>query len=631
MGAAIPVMHYTGMAAAHFTRNLERPDYGNSVSISDLGVFGIAFVTLIVLVTALVTSAVDRRFGHQAIELENSERRYRQLVDVAQVILWRRDVVTSEFDLVSGEAERLLGYPTRLWLEDPDFWMDHVHPEDRPYVSACWQKAARQGCHLPFEYRMVAADGRIVWLRASIGAVDIPSERSRLVAAMLDITGLKQAEQSLREQKHLLESLITTVPDSIYFKDLESRFVLINRAQAKLLGLPNCEDALGKSDADFFDETHAAKARIDEQKIMQTGIGMVEEEERELWPDGRVTWASTTKMPLIDMKGAMIGTLGMSKNITSRKRAEQWLDERSAELLAMNRRLQQEISERLLLESQLVQAQKLESIGQLAAGIAHELNTPIQYIGDNIRFLRDAFSSMTRVLSVQPKLTAELERLNVAPELVSLVSTVAGEADLDYLFEEVPRAIDQCAQGVQSVATIVMAMKEFSHPGKAEQATIDINHAIENTLVVCRNEWKYVADATTDLDPGLPAVRCFPGEFNQVILNLVVNAAHAVASAAREGREKGIIAVSTRSAGPFVEICIKDNGIGISAAAQPRIFTPFFTTKEIGKGTGQGLALARSVIVKKHKGTITFESEENVGTTFIVCLPIAGIGNDEVS
>jgi signal transduction histidine kinase len=279
----------------------------------------------------------------------------------------------------------------------------------------------------------------------------------------------------------------------------------------------------------------------------------------------------------------------------------------------------------------LVQAQKLESIGQLAAGIAHELNTPIQYVGDNIRFLRDAFSSMSLVLGEQTKLSTEMERLGTALELVASVSSVREETDLEYLLDEVPRAIDQCGEGVGHVAAIVMAMKEFSHPGKAEQVTIDINHAIESTLVVCRNEWKYVADAVADLEPGLPGVRCFPGEFNQVILNLVVNAAHAIAGVARENGEKGKITVSTRSAGQFVEIRVADNGTGISEAARPRIFTPFFTTKEIGKGTGQGLALARSVIVKKHRGTISFESEENVGTTFIVQLPIDGIRSAEAA
>ncbi len=198
------------------------------------------------------------------------------------------------------------------------------------------------------------------------------------------------------------------------------------------------------------------------------------------------------------------------------------------------------------------------------------------------------------------------------------------ETDFNYLQEEIPKAIKQTLEGVERVAKIVRAMKEFSHPGPKEKTPTNLNRAIENTVTVARNEWKYVAEITLDLDPDLPLVPCLPQEFNQVILNLIVNAAHAIGDVVGHGgQEKGTISVSTRRKGDKVEIKVADTGTGIAPEIRSKIFDPFFTTKEVGKGTGQGLAIARSIIVDKHGGTITFETEVSKGTTFTICLPLA--------
>jgi signal transduction histidine kinase len=198
-------------------------------------------------------------------------------------------------------------------------------------------------------------------------------------------------------------------------------------------------------------------------------------------------------------------------------------------------------------------------------------------------------------------------------------------ADSGYLLEEIPKAIEQTLEGVTRVSRLVGAMKEFSHPGTKEKIPLDLNHAIENTITVARNEWKYVADLETEFDPLLPLISCQPGEFNQVTLNLIVNAAHAIADVVgKGGSTKGKIKIQTRDSTEWVEIRIQDTGSGIPEKVRARVFDPFFTTKEIGKGTGQGLAIARSVIVDKHGGTIHFETEEGKGTTFIVRLPHDG-------
>jgi signal transduction histidine kinase len=282
-------------------------------------------------------------------------------------------------------------------------------------------------------------------------------------------------------------------------------------------------------------------------------------------------------------------------------------------------------AERQNVEIELRNAQKLESIGRLAAGIAHEINTPTQYIGDNTRFLHDAFRDLKVVIGQAEELLCAAEGNRVTPELLKKVRAGRDAADLDLLDAEIPKAIEQSLVGIERVTKIVRAMKEFSHPGSAEKAPLDINRAIETTLTVCRSEWKYVAEAATEFDGELPPVSCHASQFNQVILNLVVNAAHAIGDVVGDGAQgKGRIEISTRRAGEDVEIRVKDSGTGIPAPVQEHIFEPFFTTKGVGKGSGQGLALARSIVVEKHGGTIDFETEEGKGTTFIVRLPLHG-------
>jgi signal transduction histidine kinase len=284
-----------------------------------------------------------------------------------------------------------------------------------------------------------------------------------------------------------------------------------------------------------------------------------------------------------------------------------------------------DITERRILEGQLRQAQKLESIGQLAAGIAHEINTPTQYIGDNVRFLKDAFRDLKSLIENCESLLAAAEGNSGSTETIQKIKAAVSRTETGYLLEEIPKAIEQTLEGVTRVSTLVGAMKEFSHPGAKEKTPLDLNHAIANTITVARNEWKYVADLETDFDASLPPIPCQPGEFNQVILNLIINAAHAIADViGKESSEKGKIKVQTRNCKEWAEIRIQDTGSGIPEEVRARVFDPFFTTKEIGKGTGQGLAIARSVIVDKHGGTIHFETEDGNGTTFIVRLPHDG-------
>jgi signal transduction histidine kinase len=282
-----------------------------------------------------------------------------------------------------------------------------------------------------------------------------------------------------------------------------------------------------------------------------------------------------------------------------------------------------DITEYKLMERQLVQSQKLESIGQLAAGIAHEINTPAQYVGDNTRFLETAFENLETIHLLYDRLLEDHRAGSPLEPLIQTIGAVEEEMDFDFIRKEIPEAIRQSLEGIERITRIVLSMKEFSHPGTDEKTGVDINRAIQSTITVARNEWKYVAEVSTDFDLELPPVHCLVGEFNQVILNMIINASHAIADKVGEGAaQKGTIGVTTRRDGDFVEIRISDDGRGIREDIRSKIFDPFFTTKDVGKGTGQGLAISHTVIVKKHGGIIDFESKPGEGTTFIIRLPI---------
>jgi len=281
----------------------------------------------------------------------------------------------------------------------------------------------------------------------------------------------------------------------------------------------------------------------------------------------------------------------------------------------------QHVSGTQMPEAQHQHRQMQEAVGQLAAGIAHEINTPAQFASDNLTFLRDSWKSLSEVLGVYRSAIADGIGKGFSKQTWSAIHEAERKEDLDFIASEIPRAIEQAMDGVQRVATIVRAMKEFSHPDSAEKAPVDINKAIETTITVARNEWKYVADIDTRFDTGLSQVVCHAGELNQVVLNLIVNAAHAIKDKVKD-QEKGLITVRTCAKGEFAEIAITDTGTGIPEAVRSRVFDPFFTTKEVGRGTGQGLALAHTSIVKKQGGKIWFETEVGRGTTFFIHLPM---------
>jgi signal transduction histidine kinase/HAMP domain-containing protein len=285
------------------------------------------------------------------------------------------------------------------------------------------------------------------------------------------------------------------------------------------------------------------------------------------------------------------------------------------------RGLMQNVTDLRRLERELIAAQKLESVGRLAAGVAHEINTPVQFVSDNVHFVRTSIVDISNVVQAYRALQAAAQTGDAA-SAAERAAAAEQAADLDYLLLNVPLALDGAVEGLGRIATIVRSMKEFAHPDQAQKTSADLDQAIRSTLVIAHNEYKYVAELDAEFGQ-LPLVECYLGEINQVILNLLINASHAIGDVVNGGSQLGKITVRTRRIGDEIEISIGDTGTGIPESARDKIFDPFFTTKEVGKGTGQGLAIARSVVVNKHAGTLRFETECGKGTTFFIRLPIA--------
>jgi PAS domain S-box-containing protein len=417
-----------------------------------------------------------------------------------------------------------------------------------------------------------------------------------LLAIGSDITDRERVGDALREAERKYRGIFDDAIVGIFQSTPEGGYLSVNPAMARIFGYDSPGEMIACC-ADRSRQMYVDSKRRDEFLLALDKSGSVQNFECEVFrKDGSTIWIASSARA-IRQDSVIVRYEGMNEDITERK----------------------------LLQSRLLQAQKLESVGQLAAGIAHEINTPTQYVADNIRFLKDSFQDLKNLLKNYERLLDEAKNHALADATVEEVAAAVESADAGYLLEEIPKAIEQSLEGVTRVATLVSAMKEFSHPGTKEKTPIDLNHGIESTLTVARNEWKYVADVETEFDLSIPLVSCRAGEFNQVILNLIVNSAHAIGDViGKEGAVKGKIRVQTRNFPDWVEIRIGDTGGGIPKNVQSRIFDPFFTTKAVGKGTGQGLAIARSVIVDKHGGNIHFETELGKGTTFVIRLPHDG-------
>ncbi|MAG37030.1 MAG: hypothetical protein CL878_12410 [Dehalococcoidia bacterium] len=520
--------------------------------------------------------------------LRESEARFRLIAEVtpgpvvitqypAGTVLYANEALAELFGLTVEEA---------IGRQAPDFYDD---PTDRQRL---FDRLARDAAVDNQEIRLKRVDGTPFWAAVSIRRLSFSGEDA-LFVALHDVTARREAEAALRASEEQYRLLVENHVDGVILT-VDGKAVHANPVLCELLGL-SLEEIHGRSPVELLAPEDQARA----------GARM-----RELFAGAKI---EPSEYQALRKDGATIPVEVVSRIV-----------QRSGQPVLLT--VVRDIAERKQAQQALQQAQKLEAVGQLAAGIAHEINTPVQYMGDNARFLQEATTTLQPLLANLLALSQAKQQSSAVPAaLLTELAALTEAADVEFLPETLPRATQHTLDGVARVAKIVRAMRDFSHRsvGSADKEPTDLARAIDAALTISRNEWKYVAEVVTDLDPGVPLVPLLAGEFNQVLLNLIVNAAHAITEVVGDGAEaQGTITLSMRRDQDWVELQVADTGAGIPEALRERIFEPFFTTKEVGQGTGQGLALARACIVEQHGGTLNVESTVGEGTTFTIRLPL---------
>lgn len=396
---------------------------------------------------------------------------------------------------------------------------------------------------------------------------------------------------------YVYRTLIDIMPDRIYAKDRQSRFILANRAVARLMGKKGPEELIGKTDFDFYPPEMAAEFMEVERKIFQTGEPLIALEQ--FTPNlhtGEPEWTQTTKVPLRDFEGEVIGLVGIARDVTLRKLSEEEFRRQNAALAESNAKL-------TFAYEQLLRSEQLAGVGQLASGVASEIGNPLGFVFSGFNAIEARLAGIRSMLEA----FSNTQGAAATPEAAEQLKRIRKEIDLGDLLNET-------RDGLARVSKIVQDLRDFSSvEADDEWGDMDLGHAIESALNILASEIRNKADVVTEFGD-LPGVPCIASQINQVIINLLINAVQAI------GNERGTITVRTGSDGEEVWFEVSDTGSGIEKEVLKRVFEPFFTTKPIGQGTGLGLPLSFG-IVQGHKGRIEISSEVGQGSTFRVCLP----------
>jgi PAS domain S-box-containing protein len=528
-------------------------------------------------------------------------RRYTVLYQNLRDALVVMDPITMSFKAGNRAAVALFGARDEadLLARTPIDLAPETQPDGRISVETAREaitSAMREGSYFGM-WTLRRLGGDLFPASILVSRVDVDGELL-VHATVRDESRVQNALAAETAARTMLDTVMSCVPVYIMVIDTHGVIRFANRTSpaysvAEIIGTDWLRDVPQKEHA-----VHRAALL----RVISSGVAENYETVK-VEPDGQSRWYAVQLAPLRDATG-VDGIVLVAREVSDLRRAQ--------------------------MESEA--ARRLAAVGTLASGVAHEINTPIQFIGDSVYFLRsatdDCFTVMEK-LSDLKRLVTEGAPPDQLQQAAATATVAEASVDLAYIHENIPKAFDRCAEGLERVSTIVRSMREFTHPGQIQMAPIDLNRAIQNTLTIARGEYKYVAEIELDLGD-LPPVTCYINDINQVVLNLVVNAAHAIDEVVKGTDRKGTITVRTRLDGDHVLVCISDTGAGIPAALAPHVFEPFFTTKEVGKGTGQGLALAWQIVHVKHGGQIRFESRPGEGTRFFIRLPLAGSQQSEV-
>ena len=540
------------------------------------------------VITSFVAIKQDitrQKQAEQAL-LEEKER-YRSLYENVPVGLYRT-TPAGQILMANPALVHMLGFSSFDDLAQMNIEARYAQEDSRRQFR---QRLEQEGVIQGFVSGFLRKDGSLIYISESGRAVrDLDGRVLYYEGTIEDITQIRQSEQ----QNRRLAAVIEQAAEMVIVSDASGRIQYVNPAFQKMFNI-STQEVVGRDISSFNSLDQDAQ---DWEQILQIPrSGSVWRGNISLRRgNGKVLDVEITVSPVRDLENEISSLVYLMRDITQER----------------------------LVEIQHRQSQKLEAIGQLAAGIAHEINTPTQFIGNNIRFIQNGFQDLMPLLEKYHDIVHQVGTGEISQHEIEEAQALEQRIDTGFLAAEIPAALEGSLKGIDRVTRIVSAMREFSHPGEHEKALADINHAIENTLIVSRNEWKYVAELTTDLDPGLPLVPCLVDEFNQVILNLITNAADSIRDMQMQEGEHvaGQIQISTSHTREWVIVKVSDNGTGIPEHIRQRIFEPFFTTKEVGKGSGQGLPISYDLIVNKHGGKIEFETQEGLGTTFIIHLPV---------
>ncbi len=519
------------------------------------------------LLQALLDSSID------AVFLMNAERRFLY--------------VSPAFADLSGHA------PEEL-VADPGLFERLIHPEDRPLFKGHLDDFAAPA-HAKIDLRLIARDGSLRWITHSCKPVH-DSDSGKVIGRLShnrDITARKEDELRLRaavEQARRFNDALDNVSAFVFIRDRDHRFLYANRLTVEFFDC-SLHRLIGSADTHHFPpETIRQLRELDQRALAGDDIAG----EVTVRQDGQTRIFSVLQSPLREEGpgSPVIGITGIATDITAARQLQDSL----VENLAYQKKLSRQLEET---QNQLLQSERLASIGQLAAGVAHEINNPIGFVSSNCNTLETYLRDLVEIIDARGD--------------AATVEALKREKDYDFLRTDAFQLLGESRDGLQRVARIVRDLKDFSRFGAAEWKADDLNAGLDATLNLLPTELRRGIGITKDYGV-LPPVQCIIAELNQVFLNLLTNACQALAG-------QGEITIRTGRQGDQVFVAIADNGRGIAPENLKHVFDPFFTTQPVGKGTGLGLSLAHG-IVRKHQGRIEVRSELGKGTTFTVWLPV---------
>lgn len=437
-------------------------------------------------------------------------------------------------------------------------------------------------------------------------------DRQTLALSLRHAADHRRSGEALRRERDLLRTLIDNLPDHIYVKDARSGFLLNNTAHLKYLGVSSQEEVTGKTDLDVFPPGVGAPFFEEEQELMRTGEALISREERNVDSAGNEHWVSSTKVPWRDESGKILGVVGLSRDITRRKLNEQKLREQNMRLEEFARSEHAALEQLKEAQSHLVQSEKLAGLGQMVAGVAHEMNNPLAFVGNNMAVVQRDLAAILDLLRIYRESNAVLAAHQ--PELMKRIATLDEQIDIDYTVASLQDLMLRSRDGIVRIRQIVRDLCDFARLDTGDLEDADINAGIRSTLNIVSGAAKNKG-VTIELDlSSIPLVACYPGKINQVVMNLLTNAIDACST-------NGKVVARTEARPGSIRILVSDNGIGIDPVIRERVFDPFFTTKPPGKGTGLGLSISYG-IVRAHGGEIHFDSVPGKGTVFTVKLPV---------